>query len=190
MDISIDLLFQWDPKVQRFLQTSFVVGMDKEDLAQELRFAIMKAAEGFDESKGVSFHTYLHITMVNTLRTLISKAQRNKKFYEAFTIDGIAPEGDDSAIYVSNEIQQALEDPTTQDQLEQNELNDLLIRSNLNRSEILFTTLRIEGMTMTEITEEIGESAYKLRQSAKRKLSKYFDNTDWLGEEDAYKETN
>ena len=43
---------------------------------------------------------------------------------------------------------------------------------------------------MTEITEEIGESAYKLRQSAKRKLSKYFDNTDWLGEEDAYKETN
>ena len=43
---------------------------------------------------------------------------------------------------------------------------------------------------MTEITEEVGESAYKLRQSAKRKLSKYFKNTDWLGDEDAYKETD
>lgn len=190
MDISNDLLIQWEPKVQRFLQTSFVIGMDKEDLAQELRFAIIKAAEGFDESRGASFHTYLHITMVNTLRTLISKAQRHKKFYDAFTIDGLAIDGEDSDVYISNEIQQALEDPTSKDQTEQNELNDLLIRSNLNRSEILFTTLRLEGMTMTEITEEVGESAYKLRQSAKRKLSKYFKNTDWLGDEDAYKETD
>ena len=32
-----------------FLGTSFVLGLDREDLAQELRIAIVKAAEGFDE---------------------------------------------------------------------------------------------------------------------------------------------
>ena len=50
--------------------------MDKDDIAQELRIAIIKAAKGFDEDRGVIFHTYLHTAMVNTLRTLISKGQR------------------------------------------------------------------------------------------------------------------
>ena len=49
MEITNDLLTQWEPKVQRFLNNSFVLGMDKEDLGQELRIAIMKAAKGFDE---------------------------------------------------------------------------------------------------------------------------------------------
>ena len=78
MEINDELLEKWEPKVQKFLQTAFVTGMDREDIAQELRIAIIKAADHYDDSKGVIFHTYLHTVMVNTLRTLISKAQKAK----------------------------------------------------------------------------------------------------------------
>ena len=78
MDINDELLEKWEPKVQKFLQTTFVNGMDREDIAQELRISILKAADHFDDTKGVIFHTYLHTAMVNTLRTLISKAQKTK----------------------------------------------------------------------------------------------------------------
>ena len=87
MDITDELIIQWEPKIQRFLNTSFVLGMDREDLGQELRIAIIKAADGFDESRGTSFHTYLHTTMVNTLRTLISKAQKQHFLHEATSLD-------------------------------------------------------------------------------------------------------
>jgi len=76
MEINDSIIEQWEPKIQKFLNTSYVKGMERDDLAQELRIAILKAAKGFDEERNVSFHTYLHTTLVNTLRTLISKAQK------------------------------------------------------------------------------------------------------------------
>ena len=58
MDINDDLIHQWEPKVQKMVSNTFIVGMDREDLAQELRLAIVKAAQGFEEDRGVLFHTY------------------------------------------------------------------------------------------------------------------------------------
>ena len=77
MNIDNDLISQWEPKVQRMLSNTFVVGWDREDLAQELRIAIVKAAQGFQEDRGVLFHTYLHTAMVNTIRTLIARGKRH-----------------------------------------------------------------------------------------------------------------
>jgi len=74
VNIDNDLITQWEPKVQRMLLNTYVAGWDREDLAQELRIAIVKAAQGFQEDRGVLFHTYLHTAMVNTIRTLINKA--------------------------------------------------------------------------------------------------------------------
>ena len=76
MEINDDLIKQWEPKIQKMLQGTSIIGMDRDDIAQELRIAIMRAANGFDEDKGVVFHTYLHTAMVNTIRTLITKAQK------------------------------------------------------------------------------------------------------------------
>ena len=75
MEINNDLVIQWEPKVQKMSSSAFIVGMDKEDLAQELRISLLKAAKAYDEGRGISFHTYLHTSLVNTIRTLISKAQ-------------------------------------------------------------------------------------------------------------------
>ena len=76
MKIDNDLIIQWEPKIQRMLANVFIIGMDRDDIAQELRMAIMKAAKSFDDSRGVIFHTYLHTTLVNTIRTLISRVQK------------------------------------------------------------------------------------------------------------------
>ena len=48
MEINDQLLEQWEAKVQRLLQNTYVLGMDREDIAQELRIAIIKAATNFD----------------------------------------------------------------------------------------------------------------------------------------------
>ena len=76
MDIDEELMNQWEPKVQKIASNTFVVGLDRDDIAQELRIALIKAAQGFEEDRGVLFHTYLHTAMINTVRTLIAKAQR------------------------------------------------------------------------------------------------------------------
>ena len=76
MNIDDDLIKQWEAKVQLMVLNTYVAGWDREDLAQELRIAIVKAAQGFQEDRGVLFHTYLHTAMINTIRTLINKAQR------------------------------------------------------------------------------------------------------------------
>ena len=64
MDINNELILKWEPKIQKLLADTFVVGMDRDDIAQELRIAIIKAAQGFDEDRGVIFHTYLHTAML------------------------------------------------------------------------------------------------------------------------------
>ena len=91
-------------------------------------------------------------------------------------------------ITTPTKILKALEDPITKHKEQEFEVQDLLIRSQLNSSEIKFINLRIEGLTMEEITSELDESSYKLRHSSKRKLSKYLSNLNWLGDDDADKE--
>ena len=145
MEITDELMIKWEPKIQRFLNTSFVLGMDREDLGQELRIAIIKAAEGFDESRGTSFHTYLHTTMVNTLRTLISKAQKHHLIHEAVSLDasdnGYFSTDEANIPNTSAKVIKALEDPLPQIKDQEFEVQDLLIRSQLSPSEINFINL-------------------------------------------------
>ena len=76
MEIDEQLMEQWEPKVQKIVSNTSVIGLDRDDIAQELRIALIKAARGFEEDRGILFHTYLHTAMINTVRSLISKAQR------------------------------------------------------------------------------------------------------------------
>jgi len=76
MDVDDELLSQWEPKIQKILGNIWISGFEREDIAQELRIVVIKAARAFDETRGVLFHTYLHTSMVNTLRTLLAKAHK------------------------------------------------------------------------------------------------------------------
>tara|TARA_R110002020_G_scaffold280226_1_gene495990 strand:+ start:150 stop:707 length:558 start_codon:yes stop_codon:yes gene_type:complete len=185
MEINDELIKQWEPKVQRLASNTYVVGYDRDDIVQELRIAIVKAAQGFEEDRGVLFHTYLHTAMTNTVRTLISKAQRQ------LTTDSLdvtwTTLGDDDQPHQSTKILQALADPTefTQDV----EMQALLNQADLSFLEQEFVKLRLEGLTMEEISEDLDESAYKLRQGVRNKLQEvlHYDQTE-TGEGGLYSE--
>ena len=164
IEINNELIETWEPKVQKIASSAFVLGMEREDIAQELRIAIIKAAKGFDDTFGTTFHTYLHTTMMNTLRTLIVKAQR--KHIELQSIDEmlITPIGD----VPSNKIQQAL--GVIEDSFDNLEVLEFLRNSNLTPKEEQFIVLRLEGLTMEEITEDLHESAYSIRTGLKDKV--------------------
>ena len=167
MLIDDNLIKQWEPKINRMLQTTSIRGMDREDIAQELRISILKAAKGFDPERKVSFHTYLHTTMINTIRTLITKAQRRPALrsldmflsFEDYTSDhwGGSPAAQ-KALSVTVDMDSKLT------------LNSILERLKLSEIEGSFLELRMENLTMDEISNTLQESAYKIRNRIKQKL--------------------
>ena len=158
IEINNELIETWEPKVQKIASSAFVLGMERDDIAQELRISIIKAAKGFDSSFGTSFHTYLHTTMMNTLRTLIVKAQR--KHVDTLSIEELLESAFGDA--PSNKIQQAL--GVVEDSFDHLETVEYLRNSNLTPKEEQFILLRVEGLTMEEITEDLHESAYNIRE--------------------------
>ena len=173
MDINDDLIRQWEPKIQKMVYTSEIVGLDKEDVAQELRISLVKAAKAFDpdNKKGAIFHTYLHTALVNTIRTLINKAKRNLKTNTATSIDLVN-------LYetLPESVIKAMIDPNRyQDEVD---INLWVEAQSLENNEKLFLQLKLEGLTMEEITEDLGESSYKVRQGLRDKLTQESDTED------------
>jgi len=168
MEINDELIVQWEPKINRMLQTTSIRGMDREDIAQELRIAILKAAKGFDPERKVSFHTYLHTTMINTIRTLITKAQRRPQPHslEFLLKSWEDPEGSTSTFTTTAQKAIAINVDMDSNLI----LNSALSRLNLSDSESSFIQLRIENLTMDEISSTLEESAYKIRNRIKQKL--------------------
>ena len=170
MKIDNALIQQSEPKINRMLQTTSIRGMGREDIAQELRIAIIKAAKGFDPERKVSFHTYLHTTMINTIRTLITKAQRRPQpqsldaylVYENREYDGFNSNSGktEKALSVDVDMDTAIMIGSTLQQLD------------LSNAEQDFIRLRMDNLTMDEISATIQESAYKIRTRIKQKLGR------------------
>jgi len=165
MEINNALIKQWEPKINRMLQTTSIRGMEREDIAQELRIAIMKAAKGFDPERKVSFHTYLHTTMVNTIRTLITKAQRRP---QPQSLDAILLLWEIGDWRYSPAAQKAI--AITIDMDTELMVKSILNRLSLSNAEKLFIKFRMENLTMDEISDTLQESAYKIRNRIKQKL--------------------
>ena len=170
MEINNDLIKQWEPKIQKMLQGTSIIGMDRDDIAQELRIAIMRAANGFDEDKGVVFHTYLHKAMVNTIRTLITKAQ---KMLNLTSLEQELSFRDSD----NDNVGDALLIDESEPMMSDIELEGLFIANRLSYTEQSFVRLRLEGMTMEEITEDLEISAYRVRESLRVKFRGLKDET-------------
>ena len=109
------------------------------------------------------FHTYLHTSLVNTIRTLISKAQRQP---EQRSLDKVFPESGQ----LPRVLAKALVDSRPEIKIAEIEVDIWLNSQGLSEQEKTFIQLKLEGMTMEEITEDLGESAYKVRQALREKF--------------------
>ena len=59
IEINDALITKWEPKVQKIASSAFVLDMDRDDIAQELRIAILKAAKGFAKKNNFSLKNHL-----------------------------------------------------------------------------------------------------------------------------------
>ena len=133
--------------------------------------AILKAAQGYQEDRGVLFHTYLHTAMTNTIRTLITKAQHT---LQPDSLDMEYVSADDEYQIPSKILQALLQE---EEGLEEAEMSEMLGQYNLTRAERMFIVLRLEGLTMEEITEDLELSAYRVRESLRVKFRSLKDET-------------
>ena len=69
---------------------------------------------------------------------------------------------------VSREISSAMIEPSNY--MDEVDANLWVSSKGLTEPEKLFLELKLEGLTMEEITEDLGESAYKVRQTLREKL--------------------
>lgn len=100
--------------------------------------------------------------MVNTIRTLMTKAEKRldqKSLDVSYENNSVIP----------SELINALRDPKNYEL--EIEVNDILESKNLTHSEKSFIELRMEGMTMEEISVDLGESAYKVRAGLREKFT-------------------
>lgn len=161
MKIDDQLLIKWEPKIQKMLFNVWIPGFEREDIAQELRIVIIKAAKAFDETRGILFHTYLHTSMVNTIRTLLAKAHKQ---IDTKSLDFTYDETDLLPLDIVKAL--ANDDDFTLDF----DVTDEIFSCGLTSTEQAFLVLRLEGLTMEEITDDLGEPAYKIRQSLRKKV--------------------
>ena len=173
------------------ISTYKINGLHRDDLAQELRICILKAAKKFDPERKVSFHTYLHTTMVNTIRTLATKSKRNinnEATYlgQTFVTDSMSDES--SPPNLSQEM--LLKEP--KDWLNLVEINDLLHSLQLTEPELSFLVLRQSGHSLKEIHIKFektfpNNSLASVREHVKQKFLGYRiqtppDNCGTLGD--------
>lgn len=175
--INDDLIKQWEPKINRMISTYTIKGLHRDDLAQELRICILKAAKKFDPDRNVTFHTYLHTTMVNTIRTLAAKSKRNinneaSYLGQTFVTDTMSDES--SPRNLSQEM--LLKEP--KDWINLVEINDLLRSLQLTKPELAFISLRQSGHSLKEIHLEFektfpNNSLASVREHVKQKFLEY-----------------
>jgi|TARA_B100001964_G_scaffold238885_1_gene305192 RNA polymerase sigma factor (sigma-70 family) len=169
VEINDDLIRQWEPKVQKMASKTSIVGMEQEDIAQELRLVICKAAKKYSPDRNASFHTYLHTSMVNTIRTLITKAQARLKRQPVFI--QIPDDGSNQTL----EELAAVEDPGFNTVAFVEELKQL----NLTPTEQKYIEAKLNKYNNKEIYFKLGGiSPHKIRAQVKDKLLNYYAYQD------------
>ena len=177
MEIDDDLIKQWEPKINRMLSTYKINGLHRDDLAQELRICILKAAKRYDPDRQVTFHTYLHTTMVNTIRTLAAKSKRNLNNEASYLGQSFFSENyDDDSPSQSTSQEMFLQEP--KDWLNIVEVGDLLDSLNLTKPELTFLSLRQAGLSLKEIHTKFtvnfpDTSLASVREHVKQKFLKH-----------------
>ena len=159
------------------ISTYTIKGLHRDDLAQELRICILKAAKKFDPDRNVTFHTYLHTTMVNTIRTLAAKSKRNinneaSYLGQTFVTDTMSDESPPQNL--SQEM--LLKEP--KDWINLVEINDLLRSLQLTKPELAFIALRQSGHSLKEIHLKFektfpNNSLASVREHVKQKFLEY-----------------
>ena len=177
MKIDNDLILQWEPKINKMLSNIYIQGYDRDDLAQELRMIVLKAAKLYKPNRNAIFHTYLHTAMVNRLKTLWLQASKK---IQGYSLD-LETSEDGNSYKLSDFVKQL------DDNLDEVEFVDYLDSLNLDKGEKEFLLKKFQNHTMKDIEEKlksisdtkivngqevvVNYSIYKVKKSLRNKLN-------------------
>ncbi|MAK52115.1 MAG: hypothetical protein CMG85_23285 [Marinobacter sp.] len=177
MKIDNDLILQWEPKINKMLSNIYIQGYDRDDLAQELRMIVLKAAKLYKPNRNAIFHTYLHTAMVNRLKTLWMQASKK---IQGYSLD-LETSEDGNSYKLSDFVKQL------DDNLDEVEFVDYLDSLNLDKGEKEFLLKKFQNHTMKDIEEKlksisdtkivngqevvVNYSIYKVKKSLRNKLN-------------------
>ena len=177
MKIDNDLILQWEPKINKMLSNIYIQGYDRDDLAQELRMIVLKAAKLYKPNRNAIFHTYLHTAMVNRLKTLWLQASKK---IQSYSLDLETAE-DDNSYRLSDFVKQLDEN------LDEVEFVDYLDSLKLDKGEKEFLLKKFQNHTMKDIEQQlksisdtkivngqevvVNYSIYKVKKSLRNKLN-------------------
>lgn len=139
-----------------------------DDLCQEGRMALYRAAMSYDENKQASFSTYAAVCMNNAMVNFVNK-------YNA-SVGGMAPVGSDDVEAVSTAG--APDDIAFSEQFRQ--LLSTRGFAGLSETERKAVFLKVCGYKTSEISEKTGKSAKSVDNTlfrARKKLRSYIDGT-------------
>ena len=179
MEINDDLILQWEPKINKMLSNIYIQGYDRDDLAQELRLIVLKAAKLYKPNRNAIFHTYLHTAMVNRLKTLWMQASKN---LHGQSLDATTCDCDgENSFKLSDFVKQLDEN------LDEVEFIDYLESLDLDDGEKQFLKDKFMNRTMKDIEQNLkqltkvntvnGEesvvnySIYKVKKSLRNKIN-------------------
>jgi DNA-directed RNA polymerase specialized sigma24 family protein len=156
----------------------YIQGYDRDDLSQELRLIVIKAAKLYNPNRNAIFHTYLHTAMANRLKTLW--VQASKKL-QSYSLDMQSDSGDDNSYKLSDFVKQL------DNNLDEVDFIDWIDSLDLDQGEKQFLTNKLQNHTMKDIEEKLkkisdkkivnGEesvvnySIYKVKKSLRNKLN-------------------
>jgi DNA-directed RNA polymerase specialized sigma24 family protein len=177
MKIDNDLILQWEPKINKMLSNIYIQGYDRDDLAQELRMIVLKAAKLYKPNRNAIFHTYLHTAMVNRLKTLWLQASKK---IQSYSLDLETAE-DDNSYRLSDFVKQL------DVNLDEVEFVDYLDSLKLDKGEKEFLLKKFQNHTMKDIEQQlksisdtkivngqevvVNYSIYKVKKSLRNKLN-------------------
>jgi len=163
MQINDELIEKWEPKIYKMLQNAYIEGWEKEDVVQELRLTVIRAAKKYNPNKNASFHTYLHTAMVNTLRTLHTKSTKK--------VQTVSMDRNNSSGHADND-DFTLKDllPSEDNHIDEIRLDHFLNSLGLEKSEKEFLTMKYKNYTMERIQDNLTDtSIYKVKKSLRNK---------------------
>lgn len=156
--------------------TYFLVGAEKDDVAQEGMIGLYKAVKEYDEKSGSSFKSFAGLCISRQILSAIKAATRKKHLplnsYVSLYEDTTSGEGEDVGIIYTEDREQNPEEIVIL--RESQDMMEYKINTLLSKLEFQVFMYYIEGMSYEEISVRVGKSVKSIDNALcriKKKLS-------------------